>query len=99
MAERLHIQLLGTSFSIQTDEKPEYLQSLLSYLEKKIAETERALPTRDPLRIAILTGLFLVDELFRERDGTRDEFSDEEAETARIASRIIEQLDHTLQDS
>lgn len=99
MAERVQIQLLGTSFSIQTDENAEYLRSLLDYMEKKIAELQRTVPTKDPLRIAIVACLLLTDELFKARGSTAEDDTPEARETARIASRLIEQLDNTLRES
>jgi cell division protein ZapA (FtsZ GTPase activity inhibitor) len=64
---QLKIDVLGTSFTIQADENPIYLKSVLSYLQRKVNSVQSTVPVEDPLKIAILAGFELVDELFKER--------------------------------
>lgn len=79
----MKIDLLGTSFTIQSDEDPAYLRNLVGYYRDKITEVRQSVTTSDDLKVAILGALTVVDELFRERhkdknrNGAQDENSDE----------------------
>ncbi|MFP4643503.1 MAG: cell division protein ZapA [Spirochaetales bacterium] len=74
MKRSMRIDLLGTSFTIQSDENPAYLRNLVGYYRDKLAEVRQSVNTSDDLKIAILGALTVVDELFKERH--RNENSD-----------------------
>jgi cell division protein ZapA (FtsZ GTPase activity inhibitor) len=64
----MRIELLGTAFTIQTDEDPQYVQDLVDYYRTKVQEVQRRIPSNDALKIAIVAGVLTADELFRARD-------------------------------
>ena len=71
----MRIEVLGTAFTIETDEDPEYVADIVDYYKTKVQEIRKSVSTSDPLKISILSGLLVIDELFRERsrdDGTSD---------------------------
>lgn len=90
----VHISLLGTSFTIQADEDPDYLTRIVEYLSKKVKEVESSVSVRDPLRIAILSGLLVADELFKEK--SRHRADGESAEVERITLDLIDRIDESL---
>ena len=93
----VQISLLGTSFSIQADEDSEYLARIVEYLEKKVREIETSVAIKDPLRVAILTGLLLADELFKEKERGHEAPADRESEeVVRITQALIERIDKSL---
>lgn len=59
----MRISLLGTTFSIKVDEEPEYVSDLVEMISQKLKNVENSLPTKDPLKTAIITCLLLSDEL------------------------------------
>ena len=59
----LRIDVLGTSFSITTDEEPEYLKKLLDKYRRTIENVQRISGLKDPLKTAVLTGFLLCDDL------------------------------------
>lgn len=63
----LQIDLLGTSFSIQTEENIHYMDVLYNHVKKTINEIEKATIVNDPLKIAILASLQISDELYKEK--------------------------------
>jgi len=65
----LNIDVLGCSLSISADENPEYLQSLLGSYKRKLEEIRINTGLKDTLKIAILTGFMLCDELERSKAG------------------------------
>ncbi len=93
----VQIHLLGTSFTIQADEDPAYLSRVVEYLEKKVREIESSVSIKDPLRLAILTGILLADELFKERGG-RGSADPDSAEAERMTREIIERIDRSLRE-
>lgn len=81
---KLQVDLLGTSFAIQAQEDDEYLEKLLGYY-KQIVES-MAIPFKDglgmlgqPLKVAIMSGISLCDELYKEK-----------AHTARLEARLVQ---------
>lgn len=63
---KLHINLLGTSFAIQSNEDQEYLDKLLGYYSRITADVQK-MGTDNPTQIAILSGIMLCDELYKEK--------------------------------
>ncbi|HOC27481.1 MAG: cell division protein ZapA [Spirochaetia bacterium] len=59
----MHIEILGQSFTIKTDDSPEYIESLVEDLKRRYARISARMSVADPLRVAILAGLFLLDDL------------------------------------
>ena len=96
----VQIQLLGVSFTINTDEDPEYMSSVIEYLKKKIDSTQNLVKLNDPLKVAILTSLLLTDELFKEKNkenpGTLNQKEALEAEE--LAEKMIKRIDVSLKD-
>ena len=68
----MKIELLGTSFSIQTDEDPQYVQDLVDYYRTKVQDVQARITSDDPLKIAIVAGVLTADELFRVRERAAD---------------------------
>jgi mannose-6-phosphate isomerase len=65
----LRIDVLGTAFTILAEADRLYLDGLLKRYKLKIEEIQKNAGTDDPLRIAILTGFALFDEIERMRSG------------------------------
>ena len=59
----LFINILGASFSITTGEDPEYLNEVLDQYRLAVANTQGISGMKDPLKVAILTGFLLCDEI------------------------------------
>ncbi|NBF39767.1 MAG: cell division protein ZapA [Spirochaetes bacterium] len=96
----MRIELLGTSFTIHTDEDPKRLRDIVDYYRTKVQEIQGSVSTSDPLKIAILAGLLSVDEVFKTRDSTVAEAApaDEGGEADQIEA-IADNLIHTLDSS
>jgi cell division protein ZapA (FtsZ GTPase activity inhibitor) len=92
--EVIAIDLLGASFTVQTDETREYFETLLSELDRRIEILRSSTRVDDPLRLSILANITILDELVRLRG-----VSGEGEELARIAERLIGKLDASLEGS
>jgi cell division protein ZapA len=99
---QLKVTLLGTSLMIQSDEDAEHLQTVIQYFEKKIDEVKKRLPATEPIKLAILAGLNIVDELLKIQTQVRAQQSsahdsvNEAEEVERITRRMIQKLDNIL---
>ncbi len=93
--QTLKIELLGASFTIQTDESREYMEAILAHLRRRTEEVQRTTRVTDPLKTSILASVYIVDELFRERD-RRGGRADDPEELGRAADRLIERLERKL---
>jgi cell division protein ZapA (FtsZ GTPase activity inhibitor) len=84
------LEILGSSFSIRTGEKAEYLETIQEEYRAIIDEI-LLIPGRhdDSLKIAILAGFMLTEELHRLRA--------ENPVKENFTSRLIRQLDEALE--
>ena len=85
------VELLGASFSVQTDETREYIETLLGELDRRIDSLRVATRVEDPLRLSILANISILDELVRSRGQSGDA-----DEVSRIAERLIGRIDRSL---
>ncbi len=91
----MRIEVLGTSFQIESDEDPVYVEKILQYYRDRVNEIERSVATGDPLKKAILAALLITDELFRSRNSGGPGGD----EIERITNRLIQTIDTTLKQS
>jgi len=93
----LQIDLLGTSFAIQADEKPEYLNALYSHYKKTISQIENTSGLTEPLKVAIIAGILLADELYKEKMKRSDQpTSIDLAEAEKLALGMISRIDQVI---
>ena len=94
MGEPVTIRMLGTSFTIQTDQDPAYVASLVEYVKEKAVSLERA-GYGESTMTAILTSLLIADELHQlKTTGTESDAG----EASDVALRLIRQIDAVLDD-
>lgn len=91
---RLSVNVLGTSFDLEADQKDDYVQSIYNYYLSVLEKAKETSDVDDPLKIAIIAGLFLSDEVFKARletTGTVTDpktFNDIETTTMRMIAKI-----------
>ncbi len=64
---KMKIEMLGTSFTIQANEDNEYLEKLLGYYKRITDDVNKIDSIRNPLQVAILSGIMICDELYKEK--------------------------------
>jgi cell division protein ZapA (FtsZ GTPase activity inhibitor) len=99
----LVINALGTSFSITASEDPAYLDEVLAQYQVAVANTQGISGMKDPLKVAILTGFLLCDEINKiklqveqEQAKTHQQQTIEVQELNRIMENIIARIDQTF---
>ena len=99
----LQIDVLGTSFAIQAKEKDEYLGTLLKYYKQMVRQVETSADLKDPVKVSILAGIMLCDELYKEKvknqkNSVKPQYTDELQEAERIALKMIANIDKVLEE-
>jgi len=96
----LQIDVLGASFAIKANEESDYLEKLLGYYKRITEEIKKTGGLSKPVEIAIMSGITLVDELYKEKsknakllNGTQAA-DDEKAE--RLTLSMIDRIDKAL---
>ena len=89
---QLRIEVLGTSFVIQSSESSDHLARLSSYVKARIEEVKGRYSFADPLTIAVLTALNIADELFKTREGHDPQGEEIESVAERLINRMDEEL-------
>lgn len=99
----LQINVLGSSFAIQAKEDDEYLKKLLSYYNQIIQEIQKSDNLKDAKQTAILAGILLCDELYKEKEKNaklNKQLSSNENSGSndinRIAGDLISQIEKVL---
>jgi cell division protein ZapA (FtsZ GTPase activity inhibitor) len=94
----LRIDILGASFSISADEDSFYLESLLNRYRTMVENTQKSTGMKDPLKIAVLTGFLLCDEIqkLHRRDGKQEPYDSREAE--QLTLDLIARIDQALEN-
>jgi cell division protein ZapA (FtsZ GTPase activity inhibitor) len=90
----MRIELLGTSFTIRSDQDDEYLREVVALYARKVAEIQRTVATNDRLKVAILAGVLITDEFLKLRGSARGD----DLEARRIADVLIGELNDVLDD-
>ncbi len=68
---RVEFNLLGQRFAIKSDAAPEYVKQLVAHVEKIIKQIQSGGAPQDPPKVAVLAALYIADELFQSREGSR----------------------------
>jgi mannose-6-phosphate isomerase len=92
----LHINVLGTSITISTEEDPEYLNALLETYRKALEHTQNSTGLQDALKTAVLTGFLLCDEVQKAAGKSRKTGDDAAREAEELTLNIISRLDDIL---
>ena len=102
---KLQINVLGTSFKVQAQEDQEYLEKLLSFYKDIAEAVKKSGNISDPLQISILSGITLVDELYKEKQKNAAltqqlmDLDTDEEEKDEAALNMLEKLTKALDDN
>ena len=97
----LQVDILGTSFSIKSDEDSEYLARLLKYYRNLTDSLEKKGGFKNPTQIAVMAGLMLCDQVYSDKK-KRVEIQEAVENNAldsridEITERLISKIDSVL---
>ncbi len=96
----IRIDVLGTSLTISADESPQYLESLLEKYRQYIDDTQQQTGLSDPLKLAVLTGFLIYDELEKSKklnEASAENISSPDSpEVEKLTLEMITRLDEAL---
>ncbi|MCL2473023.1 MAG: mannose-6-phosphate isomerase, class I, partial [Treponema sp.] len=92
----LRIDILGTNFTISADEDPDYLETLLEKYRKTVDNVQQVSGLKDPLKIAVLTGFLLCDDLEKAGIETAPGKKDDSGEAEQLTLGMISRLDEVI---
>lgn len=101
---KIQINILGASFSAQAAEDDAYLEKLLSYYAQITNSIKTSSGASDPLKVSILAGIALVDELYKEKEknailtksSAKDTLTLDDDKILEITQNMINKLDEAL---
>ena len=91
---RADVEILGQRLSVRGRGTPEYIHQLADYLNGRIETVREQARVFDPLRLSLLAGLHIVDELYRCRETAAERATD--AEVLERVDRLAERLGAVL---
>lgn len=91
------ISLLGTSFKLRAQEDSLHLQRIVDYYSKIVSQVESCVSERDPLKLSILAGIMVIDELFSNNKQSYYTNIDELDEVENITLHLINTINKTLE--
>jgi len=95
MSKVVQVDIHGQRYAVRSDLDPQYINDLALFLDDRMQSAARELSSADPLRIAVIAALNIVDELHRARaDSAGSE------QRMRVRAQEIERLvDAVLEDA
>jgi cell division protein ZapA (FtsZ GTPase activity inhibitor) len=92
---RADVEILGQRLSVRGRGTPEYIQQLAAHLNGRIESVREQARVFDPLRLSLLAGLHVVDELYRSREAESARRVDPQvlARVDRLTERLSAVLD------
>jgi len=84
----VRIHLLGTSFTIKTNEDPDYVYKLVQKVEQRFEQIRKTMGVTDPLRTAIISSIITTDEL--------QKLQQQSVEAESVTLDLIELIDRTI---
>jgi len=102
----LKVNILGVNLTLRTPDDPTQLKQVIWFLNKKIEETREKHKSVDQLKLSILSSIYIVDELISlknnqyrsSRETPNSEEMDAQEEIDRAFKRVLEVLDHTVNE-
>ena len=104
----IHINILGTLFSLKSEEDLPYLEKIRDYYKSVCDEIQKSDGIQDQKQAAVLAGILIADKLYKEKQksldareaakngaGESDPLAD--LETDRLAKSMIAKIEKALE--
>ena len=95
----LLIDIFGTNITISTEEPAKYLEMLLGKYRRTIENVQRTTGLKDPLKIAVLTGFLLCDDLEKAGSAPGAVKDEEQGEVERLTESMISRLSEIMSNT
>jgi len=88
----IKVEIYGQSYTIRSDGDSEYIKQLAEYVDRRMREISSGTLTVDSRKVAILTALYIADELHqlqRIHDQADSQLASRSAECAEMLDRLL----------
>jgi cell division protein ZapA len=85
----VNIDIHGQRYAVRSELDPQYIGELAAYLDEKMQMAARELTSADPVRVAVIAALNIIDELFRAR-ATTNEATGEWSSRALVIEQLVD---------
>ena len=92
MERFVEVNILGHDYTVKTDAETEYIQEIVSYVDKKMSEIVRNTKTVSTLNVAVLAALHIADEFFKEMQKREELIEEVEHRSEEIVKTINSHL-------
>lgn len=95
---KTRINILGEDFIIKADKSQKYIEKVIDLLKVKINKIQKMTQNQSSLRIALLTGILLAEDITDLREESINSFSkhDESTKIDAITSKLLDDLDSII---
>lgn len=90
---QLRVNIFGSEYTLVSDDNEEHLKKIASYLDKKMRELDSKHLLKSSNRLAILTALNIVEELFEEQEYRKKLIEQLNEDVRRVNHSITNVLD------
>jgi cell division protein ZapA len=94
VSERVKIEIYGQTYQIAGDLRPDYVEELAAYVDRKMHEVARSTGTVDSVRVAVLAALAIADELHalkQSRDDSKEKLRERAERCLKLVERALQQ--------
>lgn len=99
--QSIRVEIYDQTYNIRSDGDNEYILRLAEYVDGKMREIAKGSLTVDSLKVAILAGLHIADELHRlksQQEQTDQQLASRSAECAEMLDKFLKQKEIVAQE-
>lgn len=99
--QSIRVEIYDQTYNIRSDGDNEYILRLAEYVDSKMREIAKGSLTVDSLKVAILAGLHIADELHRlksQQEQTDQQLASRSAECAEMLDKFLKQKEVVAQE-
>lgn len=99
MKGRVEVNLLGTSFTLSSDQESSYLNRVVKEYSLLVKRVQSETGVHDPLKCSILAGILATDQRLKQNDSDRESSpfpKDEVQAVERITGQLIQKIEKCL---
>ena len=88
MANKLSVTICGRKYTLVSDESPEYIEEIASYVDQKLSEVTNGNPTIGAVNAAVITAVNIADEKRKVEIIARRKVDAQNLEIARLRQEL-----------
>ena len=102
MKGKVELNLLGTSFTLSSNEDSYYLENVINQYKLLLNKVQNEMKIQNPLKVAIISGILATEEMMKKPSNSKKTISlslEEKEAVERIADDLVLKIDKCLSDN